>query len=47
MRVLLLGLALGLAVAIVVFVATGGHVLVLPLLFIPLGIFTFGARRKS
>jgi hypothetical protein len=47
MRVLLLGLALGLAVAIVVFVATGGHVLFLPLLFIPLGIFTFGGRRKS
>jgi hypothetical protein len=43
----LLGLALGLAVAIVVFVATGGHVLFLPLLFIPLGIFTFGGRRKS
>ncbi len=47
MRVLLLGLAIGLAVAIVVYVATGGHVLFLPLLFIPLGIFTFGGRRKD
>jgi hypothetical protein len=46
MRVLLLGLAIGLAVAIVVYVATGGHVLFLPLLFVPLGIFAFGNRRR-
>ena len=46
MRAIFLGLALGLAVAIVVFVATGGHVLFLPLLFVPLWIFAFGRRRS-
>jgi hypothetical protein len=39
-------LALGLAVALVVYVVTGGHVLFLPLLFIPLGLFAFGGRRR-
>jgi hypothetical protein len=39
-------LAIGLAVALVVFVLTGGHVLFLPLLFLPLGLFSFGHRRS-
>jgi hypothetical protein len=32
-------LAIGLAVGLVVFVATSGHVLVLPLVFVPLVVF--------
>jgi ABC-type polysaccharide/polyol phosphate export permease len=43
---LLIGLAAGLVVAIVVFVATGGHVLFLPLLFVPLAVFSLGFRRS-
>jgi hypothetical protein len=39
-------LAIGLAIAVVVFVVTGGHVFFLPLLFLPLGLFSFGQRRK-
>jgi hypothetical protein len=39
-------IAIGLAVALLVFVVTGGHVLFLPLLFIPFGLFTFGHRRR-
>jgi hypothetical protein len=39
-------LALGLAIAVVVFVLSGGHVLFLPLLFLPLGLFSFGHRRR-
>jgi hypothetical protein len=39
-------LALGLVVAVLVYVVTGGHVLFLPLLFIPLGLFTLGRRRR-
>jgi hypothetical protein len=39
-------LAIGLAIAVVVFVVTGGHVLFLPLLFIPLSLFGFGQRRR-
>jgi hypothetical protein len=36
----------GLAVAAIVFAATGGHVLLLPLLFVlPLGLFGLGRRR--
>jgi ABC-type polysaccharide/polyol phosphate export permease len=42
---MLIGLAVGLVVAIVVFVATGGHVLFLPLLFVPLAVFSLGLRR--
>ncbi len=39
-------LLLGLAVAAIVYFATGGHVLLLPLFFIlPLGFFGFGRRR--
>ena len=39
-------LALGLAIALVVFVLTGGHVVFLPLLFVPLGLFSLGQRRQ-
>ncbi|MBV8258632.1 MAG: hypothetical protein JO073_12520 [Actinobacteria bacterium] len=39
-------LAIGLAIALVVFVATAGHVLFLPFLFIPLGLFSFGHRQN-
>jgi hypothetical protein len=45
-RTILFGIAIGLAVAIVVYVATGGHVLFLPLLFIPLCFFAFGRRGR-
>jgi hypothetical protein len=40
-------LAIGLAVAVLIFVVTGGHVLFLPLLFIPLGLFSFGHRNRQ
>jgi uncharacterized membrane protein YccC len=40
------GLALGLAIALVVFLVTAGHVIYLPLLFLPLGFFGFGHRRR-
>jgi hypothetical protein len=37
----------GLAVAAIIFVATGGHVLFLPLFFVlPLGLFGLGRRRR-
>jgi hypothetical protein len=39
-------LAIGLAIALVVFAATAGHVLFLPLLFLPIGLFGFGHRRN-
>ena len=39
-------LLIGLAIAAVVFLATGGHVVFLPLFFIPLGLFGFGRRRR-
>jgi len=39
-------LAIGIAIALIVFVATGGHVFFVPLLFIPLGLFTFGHRQN-
>lgn len=38
--------AIGLAIAVLVFVVTAGHVLFLPLLFVPLGLFGFGHRRQ-
>jgi hypothetical protein len=38
-------LAIGLAIAVIVFVVSGGHVLFLPLLFFPLGLFALGYRR--
>jgi hypothetical protein len=39
-------LAVGLAIALVVFALTAGHVIFLPLLFIPFGLFSFGQRRN-
>ena len=39
-------LAIGLAIAVIVFVVSGGHVLFLPLLFLPLGLFSLGRRRR-
>jgi hypothetical protein len=47
MRTMLLLLLAGLAVAAVVWAATGGHVLFLPfLLVLPLGVFGLGRRRR-
>jgi ABC-type uncharacterized transport system permease subunit len=39
-------LALGIAVAVLVFALSGGHFLFLPLLFFPIGLFSFGLRRS-
>jgi hypothetical protein len=45
-RFALMLLLAGLAVAAIVFAATGGHVLFLPFLFVlPLGLFGLGRRR--
>lgn len=38
-------LAIGLAVAAVLFLATGGRLILIPLLFIPLGLFTLRRGR--
>jgi hypothetical protein len=47
MRLSLLLLLAGLAVAAILFAATGGHLLFLPFLFVlPLGLFGFGRRRR-
>ena len=40
-------LAIGLAIAVIVFVVSGGHVFFLPLLFIPLGLFSLGHSRRQ
>ena len=39
-------LAIGLAIAIIIFALTAGHVVFLPLLFVPFGLFSFGHRRR-
>jgi len=39
-------LAIALAIALVIFVVTAGHVIFLPLLFVPFGLFSFGHRRR-
>jgi hypothetical protein len=39
-------LAIGIAIALLVFVLSGGHFIFLPLLFIPFGLFSFGHRRN-
>jgi Flp pilus assembly protein TadB len=39
-------LAAGLLVFVVVFVLTGGHVIFLPLVFVPLGILSLLGRRR-
>jgi hypothetical protein len=38
-------LAIGIAIAVLVFVVTGGHFIFLPLLFLPFGLFSFGHKR--
>jgi hypothetical protein len=39
-------LLLGLTVAVILFIFTGGHLILLPLFFVlPLGLFGFGRRR--
>jgi hypothetical protein len=38
-------LAVGIAIAVLVFVVTGGHFIFLPLLFLPFGLFSFGQKR--
>lgn len=46
MRALLLSVAVCVAIGLIVFAVTGGHVLFLPLIFLlPLGLFSFGRRR--
>jgi hypothetical protein len=46
-RLALLLLLGGLAVALIVYIATGGHVLFLPLLLVlPLGLLAVGRRRR-
>jgi hypothetical protein len=39
-------LAIGLGIAVIVFVITAGHVIFLPLLFLPFGLFSLGHRRR-
>jgi hypothetical protein len=45
-QLMLRTLAIGIAIALVVFALTGGHVFFLPLLFIPFGLFSFGHRHN-
>jgi hypothetical protein len=40
-------LAIGLGIGVIVFVLTAGHVVFLPLLFLPLGLFSLGHRRHE
>jgi hypothetical protein len=40
-------LGVSLAIAVLVFVVTAGHVLFLPFVFLPLGLLTFGGRRRT
>ena len=40
------GLAIGIALAAILFIATGGHFLLIPLL-IPLGFFAFSKNRMA
>jgi hypothetical protein len=43
----LLFLVAGLALAVILFVATGGHLILLPIfLILPLGFFGLGRRRR-
>src|SRR5437868_4690969 len=39
-------LAIGLVIAVIVFVVSAGHIIFLPLLFLPLGMFSLGPRRR-
>jgi len=38
--------AIGLAIAVIVFAVSGGHIVLLPLLFVPFGLFSLGRRRQ-
>jgi hypothetical protein len=40
-------LAIGIGIAVLVFIVTAGHVIFLPLLFLPLGLFSLGHRRRQ
>jgi hypothetical protein len=40
-------LGVSVAIAAIVFLATAGHVLFLPLLILPLGFLTFGGRGRT
>ena len=40
-------LAIGIAIAVVVFALTGGHLIFLPLLFLPFGLFTMRQRKQQ
>jgi hypothetical protein len=40
-------LAIGLGIGVIMFVLTAGHVVFLPLLFLPLGLFSLGHRRHE
>jgi glycogen synthase len=40
-------LAIGFAVAAALFLVTGGHLILIPLLFVPLGLFTLARVRHS
>jgi len=39
--------AIGIGIAVLVFNVTAGHVIFLPLLFLPLGLFSLGHRRRQ
>ena len=39
-------LAIGLAVAAIIFLVTGGRLILIPLLFLPLGVFTLRRGRR-
>jgi hypothetical protein len=39
-------LAIGVGIAVLVFLITAGHVIFLPCLFLPLGLFGLGHRRR-
>jgi hypothetical protein len=39
-------LMIGVAIALIVFLLSAGHIIFLPLLFVPLGLFGFGHRRR-
>ncbi|HZR95885.1 MAG TPA: hypothetical protein VFA56_09330 [Gaiellaceae bacterium] len=40
-------LGVSIAIAVIVFLATAGHVLFLPLLILPLGLFTLGRGTRT
>jgi hypothetical protein len=39
-------LAVGIAICVLIWIVSAGHVFFLPLLFIPLGLFSFGQHRS-